>query len=166
MSAETTGDRSLQQKEIATMNACAQSSTPPLTSTVLLEIPAELSHVQILSRCVVAHMEQFVRPEEAEVLLYNLELAIQEIAVNIVTHAYADTSGRVSMRSDYDVQAGRLFIVLEDTGKSFDPAQVQEPALGTLQEHGYGLFLASSLLDELHYYTDSTGNRWELTKYL
>lgn len=166
LSLAATDGHAAPQQENAAMTPCVQTPTAPSTATVTLEIPAELAYVHILGRCVVAQIEPFLEQEEVEIILYNLELAVQEIAVNVVTHAYADTAGRVVMHSTYDPQTRQLSITLEDTGNAFDADLVQAPALGTLQEHGYGLFLATSLLDELHYTADSMGNCWKLMKQL
>jgi anti-sigma regulatory factor (Ser/Thr protein kinase) len=134
------------------------------SKSIMLTIPADLAYVHILSRCACALLEQIDELADAEVTLYNLELAIQEIGVNIITHAYADYTGTVVMRCVCDEQARQLSITLDDCGKSFDPAQVAMPAIETLQEHGFGLFLARELLDELTYESSARGNRWRLKK--
>jgi serine/threonine-protein kinase RsbW len=96
--------------------------------------------------------------------LYNLELAIQEVAVNIVNHAYAEKEGRIQMRLHLSEQPPQLTLFFHDTGVSFDPTVVPAPQLGELQEHGFGLFLVRELMDEVEYQADATGNRWKLVK--
>jgi len=133
-------------------------------NAIMLDIPAGLAHVHILSRCARALLENITNLEEREINLYNLELAIQEISVNIVKHAYAQMDGRIRMCLTLEEQPLRLIITLYDTGKSFDPSQIPQPQLGELQEHGFGLFLVQQLMDEVEYNHSPTGNRWKLIK--
>lgn len=142
---------------------------PPLSSTVApniitLDIPATLAYVHILSRCACALVESVANLAEPAVNLYNLELAVQEVAVNIVKHAYAHSAGRIQMTLCLEAQPARLTILLQDTGASFDPARVPPPKLGELQEHGFGLFLVRQLMDEVEYSYSAKGNRWKLVK--
>ncbi len=142
----------------------AWSSNAITSQTIVVEIPADLRYVHVLGRCACALLDQFDRLVDAEVILYNLELAIQEISVNIVTHAYANWKGRVLMTGTCNEQTKQLTITLEDRGKPFNPEAVAAPELGTLQEHGFGLFLARELVDELQYESYEQGNRWRLKK--
>lgn len=137
-----------------------------LANTVVLEIPAELRYVHMLGRCACALLSEMDELHEADSTLYNLELAIQEIGVNIITHAYARISGRVTMYAALDNHLPEIHITLEDTGQTFDPQIVPMPKLGTLQEHGYGLFLAHEILDDVRYEVDVDKNRWHLKKNL
>ena len=133
-------------------------------TTTFLDIPAALTHVHLLSRCACGLLENLTNLTEVEATLYNLELAIQEIGVNIVTHAYAHHAGRIRMTLTLEEEPLRLIILLHDTGQSFDPGQVPSPRLGELQEHGFGLFLVRQLMDEVEYTHSPMGNTWKLTK--
>jgi len=134
------------------------------TQAVVLDIAADLAYVHLLSRCACALLEGIPKLEEPEITLYNLELAIQEVSVNIVKHAYAQTSGRIYMTLLLEEQPLRLTITLHDTGRAFDPTRVPLPKLGELQEHGFGLFLVRQLMDEVIYERNSSGNTWKLVK--
>lgn len=141
--------------------------TPAATNdpaAVSLEIPATLPCIHLLSRCACALVETIPNLAEPVVNLYNLELAIQEVAVNIVNHAYAGQEGRIRMQLQLVAQPPQLTIFLHDTGTSFDPMLVPTPHLGELQEHGFGLFLVRELMDEVEYQAGATGNRWKLVK--
>ena len=142
----------------------AWSSNEITQETIVLEIPADLHYVHMLGRCACALLEQIDTLVDAEATLYNLELAIQEVGVNIITHAYAGREGRVMMTGTYNEQTKQLIVTLEDRGQSFNPEAVVAPDLGTLQEHGFGLFLARELVDELQYEPYELGNRWCLKK--
>ena len=79
----------------------------------------------------------------AEQVSSEVQIATQEICANIVDHAYIDgESGRVTIEISIGLEASRLDIHIHDTGKEFDENVVCEPALGELQERGFGLYFA------------------------
>lgn len=144
----------------------APELSAPLSNTITLDIPAELQYVNILGASLCAFLTNIEQLAEPETILYNLELAIQEISVNIALHAYANAPGRISMSATLSYQPLRVTILLRDNGVSFNPAAVPEPSFGELQEHGYGLFLVTQLMDEVEYQQDASGNLWRLVKNL
>lgn len=96
---------------------------------------------------------------------YNLQLAVDEIATNIVTHGYeeAGLTGQLRLRAETDED--NLRIVLEDTGKEFDPTTrlidegdltkpLEERAMG-----GLGIYLALQGIDGFSYKRDEGVNR-------
>lgn len=92
---------------------------------------------------------------------YNLCLAVDEIATNIVLHGYEE----VGLKGDIIVEAlqerGRLIIRLLDHGRTYDPDQVPEPDLKNplkQQSGGWGLFLSKSGVDQFDYTSTGSGN--------
>jgi serine/threonine-protein kinase RsbW len=101
-----------------------------------------------------------------ETTVHSIELAVHEIATNIVDHAYSETPDgviEVSLALSGGSQR-RLTVELSDAGKAFDAATVAPVNLESPQESGYGLFLAEALMDEVHYERRSGRNIWRLTK--
>jgi serine phosphatase RsbU (regulator of sigma subunit)/anti-sigma regulatory factor (Ser/Thr protein kinase) len=95
---------------------------------------------------------------------YNLVLAVDEIASNVIEHGYNEAG----LNGDISVGAARdndiLEIRLEDTGKSFDPTahpQITDIELSReLQDRsvgGLGIMLARDGVDDLRY--EATGSR-------
>lgn len=152
------------EDDTVTPNPAPALSPTVAPHIITLDIPATLTYVPILSRCACALVESVTNLAEPAVNLYNLELALQEVAVNIVKHAYAHSEGRIQMTLCLEAQPARLTLLLHDTGASFDPARVPPPKLGELQEHGFGLFLVRQLMDEVEYSHSTRGNRWKLVK--
>lgn len=96
-----------------------------------------------------------------------VQVAAQEICANIVDHAYADNeNGRVTIEVSIGLKESRLDIHIRDTGKEFDENIVREPALGELQERGFGLYFAKQLMDQVTYSRDDGENHWHLIKLL
>ncbi|CAN5712218.1 ATP-binding protein [soil metagenome] len=136
------------------------------SATIRLDIPADVQYVNVLGASISAFLINLEQLAEPETTIYNLELAVQEVSVNIATHAYANAHGRIYMTASLSHQPLRLTILLQDTGLSFDPAQVPQPRFGELQEHGYGLFLVTQLMDEVEYHRIEGGSVWKLLKNL
>jgi anti-sigma regulatory factor (Ser/Thr protein kinase) len=97
---------------------------------------------------------------------YNLRLAVDEIATNVVVHGYqeAQMEGEVTVTADVDDQ--RLTIALEDTAGPFDPTDSRTPAQEALERPleerpvgGLGVYLALSSVDEFVYERVGERNR-------
>jgi len=96
---------------------------------------------------------------------YNLILAVDEIATNVIEHGYMEAG----LKGDISVEAARdndsLVIRLADTGKSFDPhsrpeiddvelsKELEDRAVG-----GLGIMLAKDGVDDLQYEATESGN--------
>jgi anti-sigma regulatory factor (Ser/Thr protein kinase) len=89
-----------------------------------------------------------------------LELAVHEVAVNIVRHAYAGRSGWISAR--YLLDGDDLVVTLTDAGRPWLRRSVPDPDPEEAQEGGYGLYLVRQLVDRVTYTRLQYRNHWEL----
>lgn len=134
---------------------------------IRLELPATTKYLNVLGACLDGIVERIDGIAEPRITAYNIQLAVNEIVANIITHAYAEKpDGCVSLTATVIPEPLQLLVELYDTGHSFDPSAVPEPDLDDVQIHGYGLFLARSLMDEVTYTPGPDGNCWQLIKYL
>lgn len=134
---------------------------------IRLTLPANSRYLNVVESCLAGVLEHAGSLPEPETTIYNVQLAVHEICVNIVKHAYGDRSdGRIWVRICLASDPRRIVIDLRDTGRTFKPADVPGPDLSLPRVHGYGLFLARELLDEVNYRPGSRGNRWRLVKVL
>lgn len=97
-----------------------------------------------------------------------LELACEEILINIVQYAYANEKGDIEARFfAQENKAVRLEII--DTGIAFDLLKASEPDLSKpLNERplgGLGIHLAKNLTDEISYSRDQDKNKITIVKY-
>lgn len=90
--------------------------------------------------------------------VYNIQLATDEAASNIIEHAYEKIPTGIlelscGMRDDL------ITIILIDHGESFDPSEIPLPDLkADLSDRkigGLGIFLMRKLMDEVHYEANS-----------
>jgi serine/threonine-protein kinase RsbW len=89
------------------------------------------------------------------------EIAVAEVAANIVEHAIASS---MTLR----LRAGNGQVVAEflDGGRGWEGAPTAARLLDTLAERGRGLAMASAALDEMTYERRAGVNRWRLVKRL
>src|SRR5512145_388412 len=86
--------------------------------------------------------------------VYNIQLAADEAASNIIEHAYEGVSDGL-LELSCGVKGNTITIILVDHGESFDPSEVPMPDLkADLSERkigGLGIFLMRKLMDEVRY---------------
>jgi serine/threonine-protein kinase RsbW len=108
-----------------------------------------------------ALVREHVRAAAAEAGLdkkraYRLELAVDEIATNIVNHGYLEAGRTGDVVVHASIDAHRLTITLEDSGTPFDPRRLSRPdqidlPLENRPIGGLGIFLAMENVDEFRY---------------
>ncbi|MBK9071782.1 MAG: ATP-binding protein [Myxococcales bacterium] len=103
--------------------------------------------------------------------------AFLEVLNNIVLHAYRRAEAPIDVVGKF--YADEVRVEISHFGLRFDIDAIPAPDLESLPEGGMGLFIARSLLDELHYYPshdaaefvvdtapNATPHRWSLSKKL
>ena len=86
--------------------------------------------------------------------VYNIQLATDEAASNIIEHAYENRSDGI-LELSCGMKDDAITIILVDRGESFDPSAIPLPDLkADLSDRkigGLGIFLMRKLMDEVHY---------------
>jgi anti-sigma regulatory factor (Ser/Thr protein kinase) len=100
--------------------------------------------------------------------VYNIQLAADEAASNVIEHAYEGVNDGL-MELSCGVSGNTITIILVDHGESFDPSAIPLPDLkADLSERkigGLGIFLMRKLMDEVHYeIKPNIGNILTMTK--
>ena len=124
-----------------------------MTVVEQLTVPGSLDSLKSIREYVVRAAESAGLDKKAA---YQLNLAVDEIATNIILHAYqeAELQGDVVVRTETDNKT--LTVVLEDTGAEYDPSQINSPEdmdqpLDFRKEGGLGLFLSIRNVDHFSY---------------
>lgn len=102
--------------------------------------------------------------------IYNLKLAIDEIATNIVLYAYPDSTDDDLITVTAHIYPDRLKITLEDTGIEYNPLEHQTKArldspLDTRELGGLGIYFALNSVDDFHYVHENHCNHNEFVMY-
>ena len=92
------------------------------------------------------------------------ELALAEIAANIIEHAQKTDGGQVSVRLELEVRPDSIHARFSDDGEQVrvDLKTVELP--DELSERGRGLAIALTVLDELSYRRADHRNHWTLVR--
>lgn len=97
--------------------------------------------------------------------VYNLLLAVDEIATNVVVHGYEEAGLTGNISVGHALTDTALTIYLSDTGKSYDPKLHREPddvaLFADLEDRpigGLGIMLAKDAVDDLQYESSESGN--------
>lgn len=101
-----------------------------------------------------------------EKAVYNIQLATDEAASNIIEHAYEGITNGV-LELSCGMRGNVLTVVLVDHGEAFDPSEIPIPDLkADLSDRkigGLGIFLMRKLMDEVHYESHPEKNSNTLT---
>jgi len=89
-----------------------------------------------------------------EKAVYEVQLAVDEAASNIIDHAYGgENLGKIEC--SYRASNGELEIIIRDFGKPFDPGLVNSPDLqknlNNRKVRGLGLHFMNSLMDSVEF---------------
>lgn len=124
-------------------------------------LPATMEDVSRFSADLESHLSELTVEARTRVVL-----AMQELLVNIVRHAYAGAEGHIDVlvtQRDTTMEV----IVTDHAATTFTmPREVAAPDPFSLPESGLGLFIIQQAFDTVHHEALAAGNRWTLTKTL
>jgi sigma-B regulation protein RsbU (phosphoserine phosphatase) len=104
-------------------------------------------------------------------VLRQIIIAVDEVAANIIQHAYPRGMKRDNLQLDIEVQDDRVVIEFRDRGVPFDPLTRNQidvkQSFAERHKRGYGLAIIRRVMDEIAYDRTETGeNVLTLTKLL
>ncbi|UQZ90961.1 ATP-binding protein [Deltaproteobacteria bacterium Smac51] len=130
-----------------------------------INLPARLEELARLNEFIAAEL-----PAEARGFLGKIELAVEELLVNISEYAYRGRTGRAEIGcGTLQTNKGTAFqVTFRDWGEPFDPfTEASEPDLdGSLDDRpigGLGLYLVRSTASVYRYTRDGDTNFVELS---
>jgi sigma-B regulation protein RsbU (phosphoserine phosphatase) len=132
----------------------APIGTPIIHSEIL--VPSELGHLQTIRTFVSENVERDEGAHLDDDDHYQLLLAVNEAASNIVRHAYHGQAGDSIMVSS-DLFADRIVIRLSHYGASFDPSAALPPSFDGSREGGFGVYMIEQCVDEVQYLSAPDG---------
>jgi serine/threonine-protein kinase RsbW len=106
----------------------------------------------------------------SEIDTYYLELCIMEAINNAIQHAYSSEEGHlVDLNISYT--PGEIVMKISDTGKQMELCAPGHPDfdphdLKTVPDHGLGLYIIHSVMDEITYETSGNINTLTMRKTL
>lgn len=126
-----------------------------------LEIAAELAALREIGPWADAAMREALT-RDTDQLSSNVELALQEICVNIIQHAYAKVPGDHVIQLECVLDEETYTFITTDDGHPYDESKRREVDVENPTVGGYGLFLAEAFCEELRYERVDEKNHWHL----
>lgn len=108
-------------------------------------------------------LENLLAPLPLDVRV-NVTLAVQELCVNIVNHAYSGLEGVIEIEVATHEDEFRLTLTDYAPNAYHPPAEISAPDPLELPEHGMGMYIIHKTFDDIQYQHSATGNRWYLMK--
>ncbi len=102
--------------------------------------------------------------------IYQVNLALEEILVNIAKYAYPDNQGIIDISYEMSEDNKKLKIVIKDKGTEFNPLEKEDPDLEASVENrkigGLGIYIVKNIMDDIKYQRINNENVLELIKEL
>lgn len=127
---------------------------------------AELDALGVFRDFIAKHCERLgIAPQVA----FELQLACDEAATNVIKHGYAGMNPG-SIMLELRPQPNQVTMILSDFGHPFEPVETQAPDVDAMLHDqpttGFGLYFIYATMDEVSYTTDEQGNHLLLVKKL
>ena len=132
-----------------------------------LVVPAEMSKLDDVIEFVDNSLEGH---EYSDKTLMEIEIAVEEIFVNIASYAYPPGTGVVSVETDISGKPEKLIARFVDNGIKYDPLEKEDPDVGLSVEDtsigGLGIFITKESMDDVVYEYKENKNILIITKVL
>lgn len=106
-------------------------------------------------------------PDLNDQIIYDIQLAVDEVCTNIITHGYAGMDPG-SIMLEVKVEPHQVIVFITDFGHPFEPAEPPAPNPNAKLEEreigGLGLFFVFMSVDDINYESSETGNITKLIK--
>lgn len=139
----------------------------------VLNIRASVEELNRVSAFVDEQLEAHDCPFKAQM---QIDVAVEEVFVNIASYAYAPGDGEASISVEFPEPGGEgpdrpcVLIRFEDAGVPFDPLAKTDPDVTLSAEEravgGLGIFMVKKNMDEVYYVYEDGKNILTLCKYL
>ncbi len=117
-----------------------------------LLVPADAGYLEQVTEFVDAQLEAYDCPALTQL---HIELAIEEIFLNIANYAYRPKNGEAEIRCEVLREPLRVVIQFLDGGSPFDPLAQQDadtsPEALEAREGGLGILLVKRTMDDVSY---------------
>ena len=132
-----------------------------------LTVPAKIEYVEEINAFVDAELEVYDCPMMTQT---EIELAIEEIFVNIASYAYHPADGEAEVRCEILQDPLRVELQFLDSGKPYDPLAKEDAdtSVEALEERegGLGILLIKKTMDDMKYVYENGKNILTIRKKL
>ena len=129
-----------------------------------LTVEATKENLIAVNEFVETNLEKIDCPMKA---MMQINVAVEEIYINIASYAYGDASGQAEILLDTDTP-GQVSIVFMDSGTPYDPLAKEDPDITLSAEErgigGLGIFMVKKSMDDVEYRYEDGKNILTLIK--
>lgn len=97
-----------------------------------------------------------------------IDVAVEELFVNVAHYAYAPETGQITLRFETEDDQRRAVIMFIDKGKPYDPLAKADPDITLSADErpvgGLGIFMVKKSMDDMHYEYKDGKNILTITK--
>ena len=136
----------------------------------MFELKLEKAGLEQLSEVLAfidSHLEEMDCPMKTQM---QIDIAVEEVYVNIVNYAYAPDTGPALIRLEPAPDRSAVTIVFTDRGMPFDPLAKEDPDITLSAEErqigGLGIFMVKQSMDSIHYVRENDLNILSISKKL
>ena len=117
-----------------------------------LTVEAKLDHLDEVLAFVDSSLEEMECPIKAQM---QIDLAVEEIFINIASYAYAPNKGRATVRVEAAGDPLTATVTFIDRGIPYDPLKKADPDVTLSADEreigGLGIFIAKKVMDSIAY---------------
>lgn len=136
-----------------------------MAHTHQISLSAELESLPLFRNLVKTACQNV--PEINEQAIYDIQLAVDEVCTNIITHGY-EKKDPGSIIMEVEIEPHQVIVSITDFGHPFEPVEPPPPNLNNeldnLKSGGLGLFFVFMSVDDIEYQSSETGNITKLIK--
>ncbi|MCR5725182.1 MAG: ATP-binding protein [Treponema sp.] len=129
-------------------------------------VPATDANIEAVNNFIHGQLPETCPPG----LLNQIDLAVEEIYVNIAHYAYAPATGNVTIDCTVEGEPPVITITFTDSGRQFDPLAKKDPDITLSAEErdigGLGIFLTKKCMDSVSYRWENNQNKLTISKKL
>lgn len=125
--------------------------------TFQMTIPSSLEHIESVERLAEKAADAMKFSEEEK---DSLAIAVTEAVNNAIIHGNKQNKDK-TVSISFGLEGKRLTVSIEDQGKGFDPDKLSDPLApeNLLKESGRGIFILSTLMDDVKFDFEGDGTR-------
>ncbi|MBO4450683.1 MAG: SpoIIE family protein phosphatase [Clostridiales bacterium] len=146
-------------------NGANSKEEPEINDMKQLKVNADISELDNVLSFADTILEEAECPAKAQM---QIDIAIEEIFVNIAHYAYPEGQGQATILINADPEAKSVEITFEDEGIPYDPLKNEDPDITLSADDrpigGLGIFMVKKSMDDMSYEYKDGKNRLTIKK--
>ena len=117
-----------------------------------MKVEAKLDNLAQVTMFVDEQLEKIECPMKTQM---QMDVALEEIFVNIASYAYGEETGMAEIIFDYKPETNDIYLTFIDSGVQYDPLAKEDPDItlsaAERQIGGLGIYMVKKSMDDVQY---------------